>query len=131
MSISLSATPLYSNGCLKSAYVLNSHPCPGCGSINPDEKLIFSRCPDYSLHYASYHCPECGCFMRWAEKPKNVQRRADRQKAIAQLLKCELGGWQRHFLKDIYSLKKLSPKQGEKLQELLSKHSGEVAINGN
>jgi len=70
--------------------------------------------PPGSEHYGRLRCAECGAFLRFVPKPKNVERRQLNCYRLAKLQMCPgLNSWEREFIQSIakQGSTKLTPKQ--------------------
>jgi len=81
--------------------------CPECGST-----LVREIVCEFGPHYSEIKCAGCDRSLRWGQKPQNVQKQAEVQARISKLLQLgQLTNWERGFLLDIQTKRKLSPKQ--------------------
>jgi hypothetical protein len=70
--------------------------------------------PPGSEHYGRLRCAECGAFLRFVPKPKNVERRQLNCYRLARLQMCPgLNSWEREFIDTLAKQgnNKLTPKQ--------------------
>lgn len=70
--------------------------------------------PQESRHYAKLKCADCGAFLKFLPRPKNVERRKLNGFRLAKLQMCPcLNQWERQFIDNLVKLgsSKLSPKQ--------------------
>lgn len=100
---------------------MNNPPCRACGSTRLNLVSVPPPCP----HRYAIRCGECDCFIRWAEKPENQDKRHSRKADINRLLETgNLSDWEREFLSNISTVRKLSPKQQEIFNRILSQKGG-------
>src|SRR2546423_234050 len=70
--------------------------------------------PPGSEHFGRLRCAECGAFLRFVPKPKNVERRQLNCYRLAKLQMCSgLNPWEREFIDSLakQGSNKLTPKQ--------------------
>ncbi len=87
--------------------------CPSCGSYNLVELLE----PETSIHYGRVTCGDCQRFIKWLPKPPPHQQLID-----AALASGRITGWEHLFLRNIRNRKKLTPKQKEKFDQIITRH---------
>jgi hypothetical protein len=81
--------------------------------------------PPGSEHYGRLRCAECGAFLRFVPKPKNVERRQLNAYRLAKLQMAPgLNKWERQFIDSLAKLgsNKLSPKQQSMFDRLCLTH---------
>src|SRR5215472_2044657 len=78
--------------------------------------------PPNSVHHAREICENCGRVLRWLPKPATIQQQQLNSYRIAKLaLSQSLSSWERRFVQSLLLLRRLSPKQQGKLDELCDK----------
>ena len=81
-----------------------------------------------SVHHAKVICVHCRKFMKWLPKPENVQRQKENAEILTALSKLkDLPSWERQFVRQLSTLRHLSPKQQEKLLHIRDLHLGKEA----
>jgi hypothetical protein len=76
-------------------------------------------------HFAKELCSDCGATLRFVPKPQTVQRHRLNAFRLAKLaMSEELSKWEREFLLSIAHQNRLSPRQQEILDELVTKFLG-------
>lgn len=81
--------------------------------------------PPGSEHYGQLRCAECGAFLRFVPKPKNVERRQLNCYRLAKLQMCPgLNPWEREFINSLakQGSTKLTPKQQAAFDRLCLAH---------
>jgi hypothetical protein len=69
-------------------------------------------------HHAKLICKDCRKFISWVPKPETLQQRKENQEILTSLSKLELPSWERQFVRQLSTLRNISPKQQTKLFEL-------------
>jgi hypothetical protein len=70
-------------------------------------------------HHAKLICKHCRKFLGWIPKPETLQRQQENARILTALSKLkDLPPWEREFVRDVSTLKHLSPRQQEKLLQL-------------
>ncbi|PMB27799.1 hypothetical protein [Fischerella thermalis] len=104
-----------SHNCIKEDE--NREACPRCGSLN----LIQStNLP--GIHWGEVRCSDCGRHLKWLPSPKIEEAHQKRILLIDSLLPVTKG-WENFYLKNIRDIRKLSPKQQEKLDQIANRHA--------
>jgi hypothetical protein len=81
--------------------------------------------PPGSEHFGRLRCAECGAFLRFVPKPKNVERRQLNCYRLAGLQMCPgLDSWEREFIDNLakQGSTKLTPKQQAAFDRLCLTH---------
>ena len=81
--------------------------------------------PPGSEHFGTLRCAECGAFLRFVPKPKNVERRQLNAYRLTKLQMCSgLNDWERQFIDSLAKQgnNKLTPKQEAVLERLCLTH---------
>jgi hypothetical protein len=74
--------------------------------------------PGY-LHHGKELCRRCGVFLRWLPKPQTIARARTNAFKLARLGMCDrLSSWERGFVRNVSSLRKLSPRQQQTVDRL-------------
>ena len=84
--------------------------------------------PPGSEHFGRLKCAECGAFLRFVPKPKNVERRQLNSYRLAKLQMCSgLNDCERQFIDSLAKQgnNKLTPKQQAVLERLCLTHLDE------
>jgi len=90
--------------------------CPSCNS------QTFTLGSGTATHYASLRCSECDRFIRWLPHPKTYEAHGDENVLIDKLIACDqLNPWERKFCLSIKNLKKRTPKQRAKLNQIANR----------
>jgi hypothetical protein len=69
-------------------------------------------------HHAKLVCSDCRRFLKWIPSPENIRQQQENEKILTALAKLNLPEWERKFVRDLVTHKRLSPKQQKKLLEL-------------
>jgi hypothetical protein len=105
----------------------NAFPQPlaqGCRHPATHEELMPRGYP----HYAKVICDHCKRFIRWSAKPETIVRARLNLYRIAKLTMHEgLDPWQRNFVKSVAQCRKISPKQQQVLDDLVTQYLGGVS----
>jgi hypothetical protein len=70
-------------------------------------------------HHSKAVCAYCEHFMKWLPNPKTIQEQEERQRKVKRLMECtNLSEYDQHFLKDMSTHIKMTPKQVAYLEKL-------------
>jgi hypothetical protein len=70
-------------------------------------------------HHAKIICKDCKKFFSWVPKPQNVAQKRENDEILTALSKLkDLPSWERQFVRQLSTLRHLSPRQQEKLLQL-------------
>lgn len=76
-------------------------------------------------HHARTVCADCKKFLGWVPSPDTLRRRLENSLILTRLAKLEhLDSWERQFVRDVATHKKMSPKQQALLLQLRDKYLG-------
>jgi hypothetical protein len=79
-------------------------------------------------HHAKLICKDCHKFFGWIPKPETVKQRQENEKILTALSKLpNLPPWERQFVRQLSTLRHLSPRQQEKLLQIRDIHLGKEA----
>lgn len=89
----------------------------GVGDCTHPHKIVIPE--KRGPHYAKRVCRDCRKFLGWVPSPETIKRQAENNGILAALAKLpSLSEWERQFVRDLSTSKRISPKQQAKLLEL-------------
>ena len=69
-------------------------------------------------HSAKLICKDCRKFFQWVPSAENLQQRKENTEILTALAKLTLPSWERQFIRQLSTVRSLSPKQQKKLLEI-------------